>query len=70
MLKDFAQFHTYCFLCKVNDKVCPTCASEKKVYEKVYQKMGRNNLSLLILRKMTIKLCKNLRSGAKSTKNM
>ena len=33
----------------VYDKVCPTCVSQKKVYEKVYQKMSRNNLSLLIL---------------------
>ena len=49
MLKNFAQFYVYCFLCKVNDKVCPTCASEKRVYNKVYQKMSRNNLSLLIL---------------------
>ena len=49
MLKDFAQFHVYCFSSKVTDKVCPTCASKKKVYDKVCQKMGRNNLSLLIL---------------------
>ena len=48
-VKNSAQFHVYRFECKVHDKVCPTCASEKKVYEKVYQKMGRNNLSLLIL---------------------
>ena len=44
-----AQFHAYRFKCKVNEKVCTTCASKKKVYKKVYQKMTRNNLSLLIL---------------------
>ena len=49
MLKNFALFNAYRLKCKVNEKVCPTCASQKKVYEKVYQKMSRNNLSLLIL---------------------
>ena len=49
-VENFAQFHVYRFECKVNDKVCQTCANEKNVYEKVYQKMGPNNLSLLILR--------------------
>ena len=29
---------------KANGNVCPTCASHKKDYEKICQKMGQNNL--------------------------
>ena len=50
MLKNFALFHPYHLKHKVNEKVCPTCASQKKDYIKVCQKSGRNNLSLLILK--------------------
>ena len=34
----------------------PTGAIQKKVYEKVYRKMTRNNLSLLILFLLTLKI--------------
>ena len=55
IMKNFALFHVYRLKHKVNDKVCPTCASQNRVYEKVYQKMGRNNLSLLILKMIVSK---------------
>ena len=34
---------------KVNDRVCKTLEARKKDYTKVYQKMGQNHLSFLIL---------------------